>query len=99
MRRILSGGLLALAMIGTEARAQYIERGIGGGATPQGDYLRGLGMAAWGMGSYNRDTAIGYSITVDADIRLDTYVQAVLRAGRDNWARLDRQNQAKLKRN
>jgi hypothetical protein len=51
------------------------------------------------MGSYNRDTAIGYSITVDADIRLDTYLASVFRADRENWAKLDRQHRAKQKAN
>lgn len=73
--------------------------GVGAGSTPQGDYLRGLGIAAWGLGSYNLNTAQANAINVDTAIRLDTYVSEVLRAGRDNWAKIDKQTQEKLKAN
>ena len=96
MRRIgISSFLWILAVAATPARSQW----IGAGSTPQGDYLRGAGIAAWGMGSYNRDTAIGYAITVDANIKSDTYISQVLRAERDNFAKLDRQRQARYKEN
>ena len=96
MRRIWLSSLLILAMLGSPARAQ---RFVGGGSTPQGDYLRGLGIAAAGLGSYNRNTAIAESINVDTAIRLDTYVSSVLRAGRENWAKLDKLAQEKSKAN
>jgi hypothetical protein len=95
MRRIWLSSLMVLGVFGAPARSQF----IGAGSTPQGDYLRGVGIASWGMGSYNRDTAIGYSITVDANIRGDTYIAGVLRADRDNFAKLDRQRQARYKEN
>ena len=96
MRRIGIATLLILALSGSRARAQ---RFVGGGSTPQGDYLRGLGIAAAGLGSYHRDTAIAESIDADTAIRVDMYVSSVLRAGRENWAKLDRISQEKQKAN
>ena len=46
--------LVVLAALETSASAQF----IGAGSTPQGDYLRGVGIAAMGMGIYNEKTAI-----------------------------------------
>ncbi len=65
--------LAAVAAIQNEARAQY----IGAGSTPEGDYLRGLGIAAWGMGQYNLNTAQAESINVDTFIRWNEYLAAV----------------------
>ncbi len=90
-RKVGPIALIALAASASLAEAQY----IGAGSTAPGDYLRGVGVAAWGMGEFNRNTAIGYSITVDANIRGDTYIQQVLRADRDNYAKLVRQRMAK----
>ncbi len=73
-RRSLATVVL-LGSLGTTAAAQYI--GIGGGSTPQGDYLRGVGIAAMGMGIYNEKTAIAESINLDTAIRWDEYVAAV----------------------
>ena len=44
---------------------------IGAGSTPQGDYLRGVGIAAMGMGIYNEKTAIAKSINLDTDDPLE----------------------------
>ena len=68
-------GLVLLGSLGTTGKAQYF--GIGGGSTPQGDYLRGAGIAAMGMGIYNEKTAIANSINVDTMIRWDQYIAAV----------------------
>ncbi|MFI5457250.1 MAG: hypothetical protein ACHRXM_17530 [Isosphaerales bacterium] len=67
--------LLLLASHGTSARAQLITAG----STPQGDYLRGVGIAAMGMGSYNLNTARAESINVDTFIRFNEYVAAVVK--------------------
>ncbi len=60
---------------GDAARAQYGGRGYGSvGGTPQGDILRGMGMAAMGMGQYNLTTAMASSINTDTAIRWNQYV-------------------------
>ena len=71
----LLAGLVLLGTPGNTAKAQYF--GVGGGSTPQGDYLRGAGIAAMGMGIYNEKTAIANSINVDTMIRWDQYIAAV----------------------
>ena len=57
---------------GAVARAQF--NWVGAGSTPQGDYLRGVGVAAYGMGVYNLDTAQANAINVNTEIRWDEYV-------------------------
>ena len=47
------------------------------GSTPAGDYLRGVGIAAAGMGLYNERTAIANSINLDTMIRWNEYMAAV----------------------
>ncbi len=93
MRTTWLGFLVMLGLISPTAQAQRISAG----STPQGDYLRGIGIEAWGMGQYNLNTARGYAITVDADIKLDTYMNEVFRAARDNWNKLDRLREEKWK--
>jgi hypothetical protein len=67
--------LILLVSLGITAEAQYF--GIGAGSTPEGDYLRGAGIAAMGMGIYNEKTAIANSINLDTMIRWDQYIAAV----------------------
>jgi hypothetical protein len=57
---------------GAAARAQY--NFVGPGSTIQGDYLRGVGVAAYGMGVYNLDTAQANAINVNTEIRWNEYV-------------------------
>lgn len=64
--------LVFLASSGTGARAQFF--GLGAGSTVEGDYLRGVGAAAQGMGFYNLYTAQANSINVDTAIRLNEYM-------------------------
>ena len=97
MRRTLLISALTLGLFASSARSQRFVGG--GGSTPQGDYLRGLGVAAWGLGTYNLNTARAESIEVDTAIRLDIYVSNVLRAGRENWAKLDKLAQERQKAN
>jgi hypothetical protein len=66
---------LAVGLLGTVARAQYV--GVGPGSTLQGDYLRGVGIAAWGMGTYNYNTAVADSINVNTVIKWNEYLAAV----------------------
>jgi hypothetical protein len=67
--------LVVLASIGCTAEAQIIF----GGSTPEGDYLRGVGIAGWGMGLYNLNTAQANSINLDTAIRGNEYVAAVVK--------------------
>jgi hypothetical protein len=66
------GTFIALAVLGTTAQAQY---GYGGGTTLFGDYLRGVGVAAWGMGLYNLNTAQANAINTQTFITWNEYVQ------------------------
>jgi hypothetical protein len=108
MRGVVLSFLIGWVLLGAEARSQFSGRMpiVGPGSTPQGDYLRGLGIAASGFGNlyagagmYNLDTARAESIQADTAIRVDSYLSMVFRAGRDNWQLIDRQTQEKLKRN
>src|SRR5262245_5916860 len=63
------------ATLGTAAHAQIITAG----STPEGDYLRGVGIAGWGLGLYNLNTAQAESINLDTYIRWDQYVGAVVK--------------------
>ena len=86
MRRIAICAVLAVGSLATPALAQR-GFGIGGGSTAAGDYLRGIGIADWGAGLYNLNTAQAYSITVDANIRGDTYLSAVAQYQRELYQR------------
>jgi hypothetical protein len=65
--------MTVLAFCEGPAEAQFITAG----STPQGDYLRGVGIAGWGMGLYNLNTAQADSINLDTSIRWNEYVAAV----------------------
>jgi hypothetical protein len=71
--RVFLGSLVALVALPGNLHAQF----FGGGSTPQGDYLRGVGIAAMGMGIYNQRTAIANSINLDTMIRWNEYMAAV----------------------
>jgi hypothetical protein len=73
-RRIL-GALLIPILAGTCAQAQVNFPG----STPEGDYLRGVGIAAQGMGSFNLQTAQANQINTETFIRWNEYVDAVIR--------------------
>jgi hypothetical protein len=62
-----------LVALESTAGAQFITAG----STPQGDYLRGVGIADWGMGLFNLYTAQATSINLDTAIRENEYVSAV----------------------
>ena len=66
---------------GRQCPAQF----VGPGSTPQGDYLRGVGIAAMGMGIYNEKTAIAESINLDTTIRWNEYVAAVVKEQRREY--------------
>jgi hypothetical protein len=73
--------LVILAALGNKAQAQF----IGAGSTIEGDYLRGVGIAAMGMGIYNEKTAIAESINLDTAIRFNEYVAAVAKEMRREY--------------
>lgn len=73
--KIILTGLAVMLLNGGIARAQTMF--IGQGSTPPGDYLRGAGVAAWGMGQYNVNTAQANRIDVGTEIMVDGYVRQV----------------------
>ena len=76
MLRAILTPLALLALMGPSALAQM--NFIGPGSTAQGDYLRGVGVASFGMGVYNRQTAEANSINANTEMRLNEYVYACL---------------------
>jgi len=86
--------LLVLVWPGTSAWAQVITAG----STPAGDYLRGVGIAAQGMGFYNESTARANAINAETEIRLSDYIREIVRldtraraARRAYWQAKDRE--------
>ena len=73
------------AMAGGRARSQFVGY-VAPGSTAPGDYLRGVGIEAAGMGMYNWNTAVAESIHANTSIRVDQYVREVLREGRVQYA-------------
>jgi hypothetical protein len=72
---MLRGSLRVVAVLiamGPAARAQF--NWVGPGSTAPGDYLRGVGVAAFGLGVYNLDTAQADAINVNTAIRWNEYV-------------------------
>ena len=76
MLRAILTPLALLALMGPSALAQM--GFIGPGSTAEGDYLRGVGVAAFGMGVYNRQTAEANSINANTEMRINEYVFACL---------------------
>jgi hypothetical protein len=76
MTMIYRCGLAALVIVAALERGAQAQI-ITAGSTVQGDYLRGVGIASWGMGQYNLDTARANSINLDTEIRWNEYVAAV----------------------
>jgi hypothetical protein len=72
MPRSILVSLLVLVLAGASAEAQF----IGYGSTPVGDYLRGVGVAGWGMGLYNLNTAQANQINAQTFIMLNDYIWA-----------------------
>ena len=66
--------------------------GWGGGGTVQGDYARGLGNLAAGMGQYNEQTAVARSINADTAMKWNEYVyQSQMVTNRKFREKLDRE--------
>ena len=77
MSRTSTAMLIILACLGTRSVAQVVF--VGPGSTPQGDYLRGVGVAAYGIGLGNLHDAQAGAINLDTNIRFNEYVAAVLK--------------------
>jgi hypothetical protein len=78
--------LAALLLTGGGVRAQGWQIVLPG-STIEGDYLRGVGFAAAGLGAYERDSAVGRSIDTDTTIRWNEYVSAVSEYQSKKYAR------------
>ena len=71
---------LALGLAGAPAEAQFYgggywgAGGFGGASTPQGDFARGAGMYAMGVGRYNVDTAQATAINASTAMSWNQYI-------------------------
>jgi hypothetical protein len=72
MSRSILTPLALLALMGSNAHGQF--NFVGPGSTAEGDYLRGVGVASFGMGVYNHQTAIANSINADTEMRVNQYI-------------------------
>ena len=63
--------------LSTQSSSQVVL--VGPGSTPQGDYLRGVGVAAYGIGMGNLLNAQSISINTDMGIRINEYIASVLK--------------------
>ena len=73
-RSRLLAGLVFLTLTG-QGGAQVIY--LPPGSTPQGDYLRGLGFAAMGLGALDVDHEVAEALHTETAIRWNEYVSAV----------------------
>ena len=73
--RITLAMMSVAACFENSAHAQFITAG----STLEGDYLRGVGIAGWGMGLYNLNTAQANSINLNTEIRWYEYLADVAR--------------------
>jgi hypothetical protein len=78
MKRTIATTFLILTVPGLYAAAQG-PMFIGPGSTVEGDYLRGVGVASYGIGLGNLYNAQATAINVDTAIRLNEYIAAVLK--------------------
>ncbi len=76
-RQLLKISLATLAVLASIESLVQAQPFVTAGSTPEGDYLRGVGIAGWGMGLYNLNTAQANSINLDTSIRWNEYVAAV----------------------
>ncbi len=89
MWKSLAGAMLPILIVG-HAQGQIIPPGprfqvgygrgfgVGPGSTVAGDYLRGVGIAAYGMGIYNERTAVANRINAETSIMVNEYLWSVV---------------------
>jgi hypothetical protein len=92
MPRSILGSLLIVLLSGAYAEAQIITAG----STPAGDYLRGVGIAGWGMGLYNLNTAQADQINAQTFIMLNEYMWNVVKNENRENAEYRRQMRARV---
>ena len=99
MSRNVLSVLSLLTLFGAGSEAQLYNRyGYGGGATVEGEYLRGVGFAAAGLGSYNLNTARADRINADTAITLNEYVSSVFaKVNRDGRKHMEDLRQRQIK--
>jgi hypothetical protein len=78
MTRTCLAALLISVGLSSGARAQPIWHWGGGGVTFHGDYFRGLGHAAWGIGVGEYYEAMANSINADTAMRVNDYIMTAL---------------------
>jgi hypothetical protein len=83
--------MFVVGVLGSVAEAQQPVVFVGAGSTWQGDYLRGVGIAAYGMGVYNEKTAIANQINANTFIMMNEYFAAVAKQGA--WENAERRRQ------
>ncbi|MGO8899538.1 MAG: hypothetical protein ACLQU5_14510 [Isosphaeraceae bacterium] len=76
MTRVILTPLALLALMGSSAHGQF--NFVGPGSTAEGDYLRGVGVAALGIGIGSHQMAIANSINADTAIRINEYIYGCL---------------------
>ncbi len=91
IRRSLPMALIVVATLAIHAQSQ------GPGSTVPGDYLRGVGIMAWGEGTYNYNTALANSINVDTVIRWTEYMADVAKLQTHDHVALIRREADKAK--
>ena len=77
LRAFLIAGLVVVGACSSSG-AQYTW--IGPGSTPEGDYLRGVGIAAYGLGVYNERTAVANQANANTLIMLNEYMWNVAKS-------------------
>src|SRR4051794_22035713 len=76
MRRTIIVTIIILTSTGTTSMAQPVF--VGPGSTVEGDYLRGVGVASYGMSLGNFYNAQADAIYTNTWMRLNDYIAAVL---------------------
>lgn len=103
--RWIGGVIVALTVAAGSAEAQFYGGGYWGGggafggATVQGDELRGAGVYAMGMGRYNVETAQAMSINSDTAMRWNQYMYASQKEAERIWAERTSIEETKSKNN
>ena len=77
MYRVFGSVVIVMLLLNTRGFSQPIF--VGPGSTVEGDYLRGVGVASYGIGLGNLYNAQATAIYTDTWIRLNEYIAAVLK--------------------
>jgi hypothetical protein len=91
MGRKLLQTMFVVVLLGSVAEAQQPVVLVGAGSTWQGDYMRGVGIAAYGMGVLVEKQAIAGQINANTYIMMSEYFAAVAKQGA--WENAERRRQ------